>query len=72
MNFQVYELMCDIVNKAYPPSDYPDNRFTKFFIKIQTKELKTIHGMNQNQLVLISISLLLVSVNIPIAMIALK
>lgn len=44
MNFQVYELMCDIVNKAYPPSDYPDNRFTKFFIKIQTKELKTIHG----------------------------
>lgn len=44
MNFQVYKLMCDIVNQAYSQEDYPNNRFTKFYIEIKQKEMKTVHG----------------------------
>ncbi|AVD54537.1 hypothetical protein BEH_24550 (plasmid) [Priestia filamentosa] len=43
-SYNIYQTLCDVVKKAYPVEQYPNNAFTKFFVDIKVKEMKTIHG----------------------------
>ncbi|WRU97844.1 hypothetical protein RYX51_22470 (plasmid) [Priestia filamentosa] len=43
-SYNIYQTLCDVVKKAYPEDQYPNNAFTKFFVDIKVKEMKTVHG----------------------------
>ncbi|MBG9813630.1 hypothetical protein ABD68_19230 [Bacillus endophyticus] len=43
-SYNIYQTLCDVVKKAYPIEEYPNNAFTKFFVDIKVKEMKSIHG----------------------------
>jgi hypothetical protein len=43
-SYNIYQTLCDVVKKAYPEEQYPNNSFTKFFVDIKVKEMKSIHG----------------------------
>ncbi|MGG1571638.1 hypothetical protein [Fictibacillus sp. NRS-1165] len=46
-SYKLYQILCDIAGYAYPDEEYPDNKFTKFFIEVSNKELKSKHGHYQ-------------------------
>lgn len=44
LNFKLYNVLCDIIDNAYSSSEYPNNKFKKFYLDIISKEMKSIHG----------------------------
>lgn len=44
LNFKLYNVLGDIIDNAFPSSEYPNNKFKKFYLDIIPKEMKSIHG----------------------------
>lgn len=36
-SYNIYQTLCDVVKKAYPIEEYPNNAFTKFFVDSSLK-----------------------------------
>ncbi|WP_026883646.1 hypothetical protein [Clostridium akagii] len=49
LSFKLFNTLKDIINNAYPESEYPDNKFKKFYLDVIPKEMKSIHGRYYSQ-----------------------
>lgn len=44
LSYKLYKTLTDIIDYTYPESEYPENKFKKFYLEVIPKEMKTIHG----------------------------